>query len=405
MGRQRARSEETGLLSHAAGRTNYGPVHVSFLIGSLEVGGAETQLVRLANALDRTHYRPSIVCLWKGGDLERMVAKDVPVTMAGLARISGQSGANRGIFAARIMASLVRSLRRERPDIVHAYLPAAYILGGVAAWTLRVPLIIASRRGLTSFQTIGSGAWLARMANRVIDMNICNSKAVQDWAIAKEGISRDKTVVVHNGIDLPPATGAPQLPEDWGRAGMRAGMIANLIQYKGHPYVLQALAEVVRTHPEFRLVLIGDGPERQSLVRLVAELGIAVNVRFAGRITDAQAFMPAFDFTILASSEEGFPNALMESMAHAVPVVATNVGGVAELVRDGVQGRLVPYGEPAQLASAISWMIEHPEERREMGFLARERIRTEFSTGRMVDETEAIYQQLLARHRLAPRAV
>jgi glycosyltransferase involved in cell wall biosynthesis len=376
------------------------PIRISFVIGSLAVGGAETQLVRLVNGLDRTRFRPSIVCLSRGGELEDSVAPDVPVIKAYDSPETNRRGPSRVIFGVRILSALVRGLRSQHPDVVHAYLPAAYVLGGLAAWLLRVRLIIAGRRGLNSVEDNKTVRWrvLARLANRVIDIHICNSRAVRDVAIAKESISVDRTRVIPNGIDLPALVPQPQLPAEWQSGGVKAAMVANFIGYKGHRGVLEAVALVTKQHPSFRLVLIGDGPERAPLGNLALELGITENVMFAGRRRDAATLVQSFDFTILGSSEEGFPNALMESMAAAVPVVSTAVGGVPELVDDGVQGRLVPYGDTEGMAAAIIWMIEHPNECRQMGEAARRRIAEDFSTERMITSTQAVYEEFLGRH-------
>lgn len=369
------------------------------MIGSLEVGGAETQLVRLANGLDRTRFRPSIVCLSKGGQLEDALARDVPVIKVYQTVATNRLARGRGIQGIRILTALIRDLRGQHPEVVHAYLPAAYVLGGLAAWLLRVPAIVAGRRGLTPIDAYGPVRWrvLAELANRVIDVHICNSRAVRDVATTKESIPIEKTRVIPNGIDLPPLDQPSQLPAEWRSAGVKAAMVANFIGYKGHRGVLQAVARVVKRHPSFRLVLIGDGPERTALTNLAHELDISDNVIFGGMQKDAARLLPAFDFTILGSSEEGFPNALMESMACAVPIVSTWVGGVPELVEDTVHGRLVPYGDTQAMSDAITWMIEHPEERRQMGEAARRRIAEHFSTERMVTNTEAVYEEFLPR--------
>jgi glycosyltransferase involved in cell wall biosynthesis len=375
------------------------PIRVTFVVGSLSVGGAETQLVRLANSLDRNRFRPSVVCLQQGGELADILARDVSMRSVGLPLVSHGLARLRVVMAARILNAVVRNIRRQQPDVVHAYMPTAYVLGGLSGWLLRVPLIVAGRRGLTSFETYRNDRWrlLAKLANRVIDVHICNSAVVRDWAIAKEGIPKERTRIVYNGIDLPVLDPALQLPQEWESAGPKAAMVANLKGYKGHREVLQAVALVTKRHPTFRLVLLGEGSERAALVKLAQDLGIAGNVVFAGRRRDAATVVQAFDFTILGSSTESFPNALMESMAYAVPVVATAVGGVPELVEDGIHGRLVPYGDPAAMAEAIAWMIEHPNERRLMGEKGRQRIAGQFSTERMVSETQAAYQELLSR--------
>src|SRR5260370_28912507 len=121
----------------------------------------------------------------------------------------------------------------------------------------------------------------------------------------------------------------------------QAVMVANFIAYKGHAHVLRAVAMVVDGHPRFRIVLIGDGQERDPLERLTADLGVREHVVFAGQRRDAAELMQGFAFSILSSSEESFPNAIMESMAVAVPAVSTRCGGVSELVDDGTHGRRV----------------------------------------------------------------
>jgi glycosyltransferase involved in cell wall biosynthesis len=153
---------------------------------------------------------------------------------------------------------------------------------------------------------------------------------------------------------------------------------------------------VVKERPRFRLVLIGDGSERHALERLVVDLGLGQHVVFAGRRQDAAELVRGFDFSILGSSEESIPNALMESMAVAVPVISTRVGGVTELVDDGVHGLLVPFGDVETMAKAITWMLDHPDERRRMGEAGRNRIAADFSTARMVSQTEAVYEEFLA---------
>jgi glycosyltransferase involved in cell wall biosynthesis len=173
-------------------------------------------------------------------------------------------------------------------------------------------------------------------------------------------------------------------------------MVANFIPYKGHVHVLQAVATVVKERPRFRLVMIGDGPERHALERLAVELGIGQHAVFAGRRRDAAELLTGFEFSILGSSEESLPNALMESMAVAIPVISTRVGGVTELVDDRVHGLLVPFGDVEAMAEAITWMLDHPDERRRMGEAGRGRIAANFSTERMVTQTEAVYEEFLA---------
>lgn len=374
------------------------PIRVTYVIVNLAIGGAETQLVRLINGLDRERFRPSLICLGADAELEGALAPDVAVVKA--AGVGGAPKSGRSWIAARrrAISILVAELRRQRPDLVHAYLPAAYVPAGLAAWSLRVPVIVAGRRGFTSGKVYRTVWWrtIAGLANRVIDFQICNSNAIREAAVAGEGVKRERTRVIYNGIDLP-AMNRVALPPEMASDDPQAVMVANFIPYKGHALVLQAVAKVVQGRARFRLVLIGDGPQRPALERLAADLGLGQHVVFAGRRKDAAELVKEFDFSILGSSEESFPNALMESMAAAVPVISTRVGGVTELVDDRVHGLLVPFGDVEAMAEAITWMVDHPDERRQMGDAGRKRIGANFSTERMVIQTEAVYDEFLAR--------
>jgi|SRR5579859_637271 len=384
-------------------------LRITFLIGSLDIGGAETQLVRLVNALDRTRFQPSVLCLYGGGPLEMDLAADVPVSSASIHSIRHGRDRSRVLLAIRILRVILRELRRQRPDILHAYLPTAYVLGGVAAWLFRVPVIIAARRGLTSYHIYPyrRWRWLAKFANRVIDLHLCNSESVRNYAIEREGVDRARTAVVYNGIELPPADQpVPRLPDRWRPPGttILVGVIANLIAYKGHATLLEALTQVVSDFPGLGIVLIGDGPERQALEAQARRLGLASRVVFAGRYSNAATLVRAFDFTVLASTEEGFPNAIMESMANAVPVVATDAGGTRELVEDGVTGILIMPGNAEALADGIRRMAADPEGRRRMGTAARFRVAKRLGVRRMVSATEALYQQLSCKRSLSASA-
>lgn len=380
-------------------------VRVTFLIGSLDIGGAEQQLVRLVNELDRERFQPSVLCLWRGGPLETKLRSDVQVDGIRLDRVEHRGVRSKALLAARIFWTIGRGLRGQRPDILHAYLPAAYVLGAVAAWFLRVPVVIAARRGLDSYHVYPYLRWrlLARFANRVIALHLCNSEAVRHYAIEKEHLRSSQTAVVHNGLDLLSIGGAPPLPEGWrtSRTKFLAISVANLIHYKNHPMLLRAVRRVLAEEPDFRLVLAGEGPERGALEALAAELGIAPHVVFAGSVESAASYLSAFDLSLLTSRHEGLPNAVMESLAAGVPVVATAVGGTVELVDDGVEGLLVPSDDDASLAAAILRLVHDPKLRQRMGEAGRQRIASQFAVSRMVSQTEEIYLRLLGARRPA----
>ena len=377
-------------------------MRITFLIGSLDVGGAERQLVRLANMLDRRDFEPHILTLWAGGPLLKEVRQGLPVTHLNTHSIPSRHIRWRSLSSVRMLVAMYRHLRKTEPTILHAYLPAAYMLGAVAGRAAAVPLIIAGRRGLASYRAYTQLRWrvMGRLANKLIDLHVCNSEAVRTCALQQEGVDPMNTVVIPNGVDLPEVAGT-ELEPAW-RAPFTIAMIANFFAYKGHATVLRAVALVVRTHPELKLVLFGDGVERRALEQMCADLKLGGQVIFAGRQPNASRYLSGFDLAVLGSAHEGFPNALMEAMAAGLPVVATAVGGIPELVRDGVHGVLLQPDDPTSMAAAITWMIEHPERRHLMGRAAKHHVASHFGTSAMVRQTAEVYESLLAA-RLSPR--
>jgi glycosyltransferase involved in cell wall biosynthesis len=195
--------------------------------------------------------------------------------------------------------------------------------------------------------------------------------------------------VIHNGIDLDAFPVAPMPPlED-----PTVAVVANLHPYKRVDRFLRAFRDVLRELPAARARIAGDGAERIGLLGLASDLGVAERVAFEGAVEDPRAVVGASHVVALTSEHEGFPNALLEAMAQGRPVVATRVGGVPELVRDGQDGLLV---EPEGLAPALLRLLRDREARARMGASGRERAAA-FGWARVVRETEDVYRDVLAR--------
>jgi len=384
------------------------PVTILYVIGTLDVGGAENQLVQLVSRLDRRRFRPVICALSSGGPhAEALAAAAVPV------HIVGFRGLNRGIWTLlhlpRILAALrgvVRLMRTERPAIVHGVLFWAYVIGTFAARRASVPIVVASRRSLGIFKAAKPHyLWLERLTNRRTNLLVANSKAVKQDVIAREGVPAARIRVVYNGIDVEryERQASPQLRAELGiPSGVRVvAVVANLIHYKGHRFLLMAFQRIRASRAGAVLLLAGDGPCRPDLERQAAELGIVETVRFLGTRRDIPELLAVSDVAVLPSLEEGFPNAVLEAMAAGRPVVASAVGGIPEAVVHGETGLLVPPGDPAALAEAIMDVLGDPPRAERMGRAGKLQVNARFGMGRMVAETEAIYEDLLGavRHR------
>lgn len=289
---------------------------------------------------------------------------------------------------------VVRALRELRPDVVYAFLFTGYCLALPAASVLSPkPLRVQGRRSLPAadIPRTSSLRWLRRVADRMTDAVVANSQAVADACLENNPRLRDRMYVIHNGVRIPPMPAA--LGEQTGRA--RILCVANLISYKGHDVLLVALDRLRRARTDWTVELIGDGPERARLEAEVARLDLGQFVQFAGVCADVPSQLSTADLLVLPSLTEGLPNAVLEAMAAGVPVVASQVGGVAELLGAG-GGRMVPPGDPVRLEQAVAQFLADPSVRQHAGAIGRETAIKSFSTSVMRERTLSLFEQLLS---------
>jgi L-malate glycosyltransferase len=315
----------------------------------------------------------------------------------------------------RLVYALFEALRARRPDVVHAHRYKETILGTMAARALGIGAIVSTVHGFPSEEGYSGLArykmqlnlWLER---RVTDRHHRAVVAVsQDMAAALRRRLRVPVAVIPNGVPLPDGDPGGGLLE---RGAVRAllgldaadvvlGTACRLVPVKGLDTLLVAAGEVVRRAPRTRFVLLGDGPLMPALRRQAAELGLQRHVLLPGHRPDVRPYLRAFDLFVLPSIAEGLPMALLEAMAAGLPVVASAVGGVPEVVREGVEGLLVPPGAPAPLAAALSRLAADGPLRAAMGTRGRARVAEAFSIEATGPRYVALYSELSARARAA----
>lgn len=371
-------------------------IRVLYVIGSLDIGGTEGQLVELATRLDPSCFDVTVCCLSHGGPhAEALTAAGVRVEIVGLRRATLWRRPNR---LPGDLLRLIGCIRRVRPDVVHGFLYWGYVLGALAGRAARVPAIVAGCRGLRQFRRSDPRRVLERSALRMTDLIVANSEAVRQDVLRSGQVPTSKVVVVRNGVSAHRFAGTPD--GALGPALVLApgapviGVIANLRRYKGVDVFLVAWREVVRHFPKATALLAGDGPMRQALERRAIELDVAASVRFLGTRRDVPAVLSLVDLVVHPSLAEGFPNAVLEAMAAGKAVVATGVGGTPEAVLDGETGRLVPAGDAPALAHAILWCLQHPSETARYGETARRRVREHFAIESMVGCYATLYREL-----------
>lgn len=376
---------------------------IFFLIGTLDIGGAETHLVRVARALKGRGWEPEVFVLSPGGPLtEDLVKADIPV-LGG--RCNWCRKLPRGKSLTQqfyTMALLIRAMATRQPMIAHFFLPGAYLYGGIVALITRAAPRIMSRRSLNDYQKKHPiYAWIEHRLHRHIDLACGNSRAVVDQ-LAEEGVPRERLRLIYNGLDLesfPPLSmrAAKRRDLELNDDVLVITIVANLIKYKGHADLINALALIATAMPRpWVLLCLGrDDGIGAGLIRQAQEAGVGENIRWLGSRRDATEIMVASDVGVLCSHEEGFSNAILESMAAGLPMVVTDVGGNAEAVIDGKTGYVVPAKNPHVLGEAILRLVSNPE-REEMGKCGRERIRQYFSLDACVDAYERMYEDVQA---------
>jgi len=330
---------------------------LALVIGSLERGGSERQIVEFVRAAHPDHAQCVVVCL---GD-EGALAGEVRAVGANVLALGA-----RHLYEPRVLWRLARALRDERPDVVYAFLFWGYSVSLPLA-ALAVPR---ARRiqGRRSLPDVDVPRWsifrgLRRIADRCSHGVIVNSLAVGSAVARHEPVLSGRLWVVPNGVKSVAQRTRP--------TGTRLTIVcvANLIAYKGHATLLGALRQL-RPHG-WSLLLVGEGPERGSIERMIAAANLQERVYILGRRLDVHDILDAADLVVLPSYSEGMPNAVLEAMAHGVPVVASDVGGVRSLLGSGA-GIVVSPRDDQALADALQRLIDDPSLRKDMGAKGRE---------------------------------
>ena len=378
------------------GGTKLRQVKILYLITELNVGGAEKALARIVAHLNRDRYDALVACLHEPG----LVADEIRAAGSRVVNLDMRSRTD-----LRVIYRLFKLLRQERVQIIHSYLFHANLLARLVGKLARVPIIISSERTMEMEGRIR--LLLNRLTSPLADRVIAVARRVRDFAVKSIGVPSEKLVVIYNSVEISEYQGGVDVARireelEIDPAHTVVGTVSRLDEAKGIRYFLQAVPEVLIRNSEVSFLIVGDGSQRRELERLARDLGIESRVIFAGYRPDVVKMLAIMDVFVLPSLYERFPNAVLEAMAIAKPVVATRVGGTPEAVEDGVTGLLVPPRDPKALAEAIIALLQDRERAEAMGRAGRERVERYFSAERMVQETEALYEELI-REKMASR--
>ncbi len=377
------------------------PARVIQIAESAGWAGGEVYLLNLAKALDRHRFNLGVVVPERGPLVEQLRAQGVQVHFVPLTE---------RLFNPSRLFALIGLFRRERPVIVQSHGARSNVYTKLAGRLARVPVVLSTvHNSLFAYEVSALRKRLYVLAEKVTsplaDRILAVSAAIADDLVRRYGIRAERVVTIRNGID----TEAYRPSRDPGdilaelnlkEAGPLIGVAARMTPQKGHLFLLRALSLLIPRFPRLRCLLIGDGPLRQALLRECEALGVIDHCRFTGVRTDVPDLLSVLQVVVLPSLSEGLPFVLLETMALGKPIVATNVGGVCEVMEDGITGLLVPPRDPKALAHAIAFLLDRPGKAEEMGKRGKARVREHFTLGRMVRELEDVYTRLLQAKRV-----
>ncbi len=367
-------------------------INVALCITDLDIGGAERCLTEIAVRIDRSRFSPVVYCL--APPPVREEASCLPALANAGIEVHCLGG--RGIWQFPAVACrLKRLLAAQKPQIIQTFMFHANLLGRIAARRAGVKAVVAGVRVAEH-----AARWhllLDRLTQRWVDRYVCVSQAVAEYSAKRAGLPPEKLVVIPNGIDL---DGYPaRQPADLRAFGIAAGrravtFVGRLEPQKGVDWLIATAPHWLAKLPDCDLLLLGDGPLRPSLEAAAKTSGIADRAHFAGWRPDVPEILAASSLLVLPSLWEGMPNVVLEAMASRLPVVASDVEGVRELLGPNAARQTIAYGESKGLAAAIVGLMLDPALSSATGLENRRRAEECFGIARMVKLYEDLWASL-----------
>lgn len=350
---------------------------------SLVAGGAETYALTLASGLDRRRYQVRMCGVDRGGALEpELACRNIPYDI--MHRRNGLDW--------RLMWRMFRLFRQHRIQVIHTHhfnqlfysLPAAKLLGIRVIHTEHSVEAYKKRRLRWALRC------MSFFCRKITAIGVDGERTL----LEQVGIGRRKLQIIRAAVDLKRF----HVDRDQAREQLRLEatdrvitIVARLYPEKNHQLLLRAFARIAQEKPEAKLLIVGDGVEEQEIASTIARLGLGERVRMLGVRRDIPVILAASDAFVLCSDREGLPIAVLEAMAAGLPVIATRVGDLPQVVREKVTGLIVPPGDEFALAGAMAEVLADPERARRMGHAGRATVEAQYSLTQMVALHEELY--------------
>ena len=374
-------------------------MRITHVVYSLARGGQEKLLMDLGLCQQRSGHQVSVCSITgKEGPFARVLEdSDIPVV----------AFERWGWIGLGVLDQLAREFKGFGSNVVHTHNTAPQVFGGLAARIAGVPAVVNTRHGAggTGVNHVREGVF--RLSQVLADRVVFVCDGARRQHVARDVVPAEKALTIYNGVPLEsyavalePGARREMLDQLECDPGCRVvGLVARLEPIKDVPTLVRAAASVLRRAPETRFLVIGGGSQEPQLRRLIRELGLEGAISLLGDRRDVGRLLALLDLFVLSSINEGMPLTLIEAMSAAVPIVATRVGGIPEVVVHDETGLLVPPRSPDALAAAMLELLRDPERARSMGLRGRERAQQLFRVESMAAAYEAVYEAALAPRR------
>ena len=355
------------------------------IIGDPSLAGAPRHLLSIVENLDLEKFNIHVIC--PPGPLAGEIRKFRRQIDLDLISMNSR-------FDFGAISRIRRSIKHIKPDIIHIHGTRAGSLGRLAAIGLNIPVIYTEHLWTQQFKLRNRFlTFLHYFANWFLDMfttlNIAVSRAVKDFMIASNISRPNKIKVIYNGIKISSLEAKAFQSEK----EFLIATCGTLNPHKGIQFLIKALPKIKNEFPGIRLEIIGDGLYKRILLAEVKKLKIKDYVKFTGFVKEVEKYLTHFDLYVQPSLSESFGLAILQAMSVGLPVVATNTGGIPEVVTDGKSGLLVEAANPGALSEAILFLLRNPKKAREMGKMAEKEAKLKFDLKDMIKELEKVYEE------------
>lgn len=372
-------------------------IKILYLQPTLGIGGAEELRLTILKYINKEKYDIRLCCLVEKGEIGKEI-EDLGFRVDVI-------GTSDRLFNILALPLIFAYLKQNKFDLVQTCLPAPNLYGRVAALFAKVPWIIAEEHSYYERYNLYLGC-LFRMINNTLSKYthkiISCSDAVKQRVAEEEKIPEYKFLTIHNVIDTKKFMLDYSKEQARNNLGLNPdepviGSVASLAPRKGHIYLLQAMRLLLRSYPKSKLLIVGEGPLRRKLEIFVQQNHLSGAVKFLGFRRDVSLLLKAMDIFVSSAIKEAFGINLIEAMYSGIPCIATNVGGVPEVVVDAQTGILVPPANPEALARAIKVLLDNPDLAAKYAEAGKRRVLENFTVGKYVERLEALYSTFTSR--------